>query len=245
MKILAIDSSTAKATVSLYVDGNIAEKIEITDSKTHSETLVPMIQQVLQKADTKPADVDYYAASIGPGSFTGLRIGVVTIKSIAMAVSKPCVAVPTLDALAYNVHEFDGIICPLIDARNDQVFTAIYEGAPMPKRLSDYMAKSVVELALDLKQLACGKPVLLVGDGAEKHVSYLTEQLAGVAVSCALAPLEKRLADSASVAFVAAHLAGQGQVTDCDALVPEYLRKSSAEQAKERAERALAQEGKA
>ncbi len=240
MKILAIDSSTAKATVALYVDGNIAEKIEITDSKTHSETLVPMIQQVLKNAGVLPADVDYYAASIGPGSFTGLRIGVVTMKSIAMAVDKPCVAVPTLDALAYNVHDFDGIICPLIDARNDQVFTAIYAGASMPKRLSDHMAKSISELVDDLKQLAAGRPILLVGDGAEKHFSYLTEQLVGMAVSCALAPLEKRLADSASVAFVAAYLVEQGLVADCDALAPEYLRKSSAEQAKERA---LAQKG--
>lgn len=244
MKILAIDSSTAKATVALYVDGNIAEKIEITDSKTHSETLVPMIQQVLKNAGVVPADVDYYAASIGPGSFTGLRIGVVTIKSIAMAVERPCVAVSTLDALAYNVHDFDGIICPLIDARGDQVFTAIYAGASIPERLSDYMAKSISELAEDLKQSACGKPVLLVGDGAEKHISYLKEQLADVASGCALASLEKRLADSASVAFVAAHLVGQGQVTDSDTLVPEYLRKSSAEQAKERAAQ-IQQKGKA
>lgn len=237
MKILAIDSSTAKATVALYVDGGIAKKIEITDSKTHSETLVPMIQQVLKNAGVTPADVDYYAASIGPGSFTGLRIGVVTVKSIAMAVNKPCVAVPTLDALAYNVHGFDGIVCPLIDARNDQVFTAIYEGG---KLLSEYMAKSISELADDLRRLACDKAVLLVGDGAEKHVSYLTEQLTNVAISCGLAPIEKRLADSASVAFVAASMIEEGRIADCDALAPEYLRKSSAEQAKERA---LAQKG--
>lgn len=244
MKILAIDSSTAKATVALYVDGGIAEKIEITDSKTHSETLVPMIQQVLKNAGVTPADVDYYAASIGPGSFTGLRIGVVTIKSIAMAVERPCVAVSTLDAFAYNVHDFDGILCPLIDARGDQVFTSIYAGAPMPKRLSDYMAKSVSELAEDLKELAAGRPVLLVGDGAEKHFSYLTEQLTGVAVSCGLAPMEKRLADSASVAFVAASMVEEGRIADCDALAPEYLRKSSAEQAKERVAQ-MQQEGKA
>lgn len=239
MKLLAVDSSTAKATVALYADGKIAEKIEITDSKTHSETLVPMIQQVLEKAGVKPGDVDYYAASIGPGSFTGLRIGVVTIKSIAMAVNKPCIAVPTLDALAYNGLGFDGIICSLIDARNDQVFAAIYEsGVEMPKRLSEYMAKSINELADDLKLLASGRRVLLVGDGAEKHVSYLTEQLQDVASCCELAPLEKRLADSASVAFVAAFMAQKGQVTESDVLAPEYLRKSSAEQAKERAAQA-------
>lgn len=237
MKILAIDSSTAKATVALYDSGRIAGKIEISDSKTHSETLVPMIQQVLQETGVAPSAVDYYAASIGPGSFTGLRIGVVTIKSIAMAVEKPCVAVPTLDALAYNVREFEGLICALIDARNDQVFTAVYEGDTL---LTDYMAKSVSELAEDLRRLACGKPVILVGDGAEKHVSYLTEQLKSVGASCELAPMEKRLADSASVAFVAARLVEQGVVADCDALAPEYLRKSSAEQAKERV---LAQKG--
>lgn len=237
MKILAIDSSTAKATVALYDAGQIAGKIEITDSKTHSETLVPMIQQVMKNAGVAPADVDYYAASIGPGSFTGLRIGVVTIKSIAMAIDKPCVAVPTLDALAYNVHDFDGIVCPLIDARNDQVFTAIYEGG---KLLSEYMAKSISELVDDLRRLAGGKPVMLVGDGAEKHFSYLQEQLTDVAVSCGLAPVEKRLADSASVAFVAASMIEEGRISDCDALAPEYLRKSSAEQAKERA---LAQKG--
>ena len=243
MKILAVDTSTAMASAALLIDGKPAGVINIEDGKTHSEKLVPMIEEILSNAGLLPGDIDYFAASIGPGSFTGLRIGVTTVKVMAFASctgdtvkqEKNCIAVPTLDALSYNCKDFNGIICPMIDARNDQVFTALYTGGDGgTKRISEYMAKPIGELTLDIKQ-ACETEntdqIILVGDAATKHEAFFKANIEGL--NCAAATEDKLLANAVSVGEIAWQYAKEGKSISHFDLVPNYFRKSSAEQAKE------------
>lgn len=243
MKLLAIDTSTSKASVALFENGRVRKEMHIQDGKTHSEKLVPMIRQILEEEGMQPSDMDYFAAAAGPGSFTGLRIGIVTIKAIAMAVNRCCVPVPTLDALACNCSAWKGLICPMIDARNDQVFTALYSGGEepiLPRKHSIDMAKPVGELISDLLRVSAEteeKQVILTGDAAKKHWELLQQQGAEYGLSVLCAPENQLLADAGSVGRVAEALILQGKAVESDLLVPDYLRKSSAEQAKEQRER--------
>lgn len=236
MKILAVDSSTSKASVALWSDGKILNEININDGKTHSEKLVPMIKEVFDRSDTAPQDADFFAVSEGPGSFTGLRIGIVTVKAMAMALGKKCVSVPTLDALAYNCKDFKGFICPVINARNNQVFTAVYKyGDKFPQKLTEYMPLHISELSdliISLKDTENGS-IIFCGDAALVHADFFKEQLKGC-FECFTAENEKLLADAASVAYMADFMICEGKIIDSDLLVPNYLRKSSAEQMKEK-----------
>ena len=237
MKILAVDSSTAKASVALYEQGNQSGKvlgvININDGKTHSEKLVPMIAEVISEARITPQDIDFYAVSAGPGSFTGLRIGVTTVKAIAMAVGKPCVAVPTLDALANNCTDHSGIICPMINARNDQVFAALYKDGGAV-HITGFMAKPIGELLNDIKSACVDtglKNIVLVGDAALMHIEFFTRHLKK-SMTINIAPEDKLLADAVSVAQVAADMIKKGKTISSFDLTPDYLRVSQAERLK-------------
>ena len=238
MKILAIDSSTSKASVALLSDEEIVEKMEIQDGKTHSEKLLPMIKRVIEEAGFKPVEIDCFAVAVGPGSFTGLRIGVTTIKAMAMAANKSCAPVSSLDALAYNSRGFEGIICPLIDARNNQAFSAIYicKAEELPLRMTEYMAKSIDEIVEDVKVLCKShnlKNVLLNGDGAKKHIDVFSNRLGANDIICVVADESELLANAVSTAKIACEMVKAGKTVQSHILVPEYLRKSSAEQIKE------------
>ncbi|HEX9062575.1 MAG TPA: tRNA (adenosine(37)-N6)-threonylcarbamoyltransferase complex dimerization subunit type 1 TsaB, partial [Clostridia bacterium] len=124
MKILALDSSSLVASVAITEDKKLLGEYNVNNGLTHSKNLMPMLTELMKTLGLKPSDIDMYAASIGPGSFTGIRIGVTSIKAMAYATGKPVASVPTLDALAYNAEGFDGVICPIMDARNNQVYTA-------------------------------------------------------------------------------------------------------------------------
>jgi len=242
MLVLAIDSSTAKASVALCDEEKVLSSFNIEDGKTHSEKLVPMIEHVVSEAGIKLSDIDCFAASAGPGSFTGLRIGIVTVKSIAMVMDKPCAPVPTLDALAYNCAEYTGIVCPMIDARNNQVFTAIYNENT---KLTEYLAEHIEEVSQRLVG-ACTenslKNVILVGDAAKKHEEFFKDKLFEHGISVEAASAEKIGADAVSVAHIAFKMVKEGKTVPSDEFVPEYLRLSSAEQAllKKRAEQEFA-----
>lgn len=162
MKILALDTSALVAAVAVMEDDRLLAEYMLNHRKTHSQQLVAMIREVLASLELAPKDIDVFAASTGPGSFTGLRIGVTTVKAMAYATGKPVVSVPTLDAIAYNIPMNSFTICPVMDARNNQVYTALYDWDENgQKRITDYMGIPVSELVQLIKDM--GKKVILPG----------------------------------------------------------------------------------
>lgn len=225
MKILAIDTSTAVAAVALMDDEKLLGEYTINNKKTHSQKLMVLIKEMLDNLEVKPSDIDVFAASIGPGSFTGLRIGVTTAKAMAYATAKPVIGVPTLDALAYNVVTSSFIICPILDARNNQVFTALYEVKDkMPERITEYLGIPVSELVQMIKEK--NKKVIFTGDAIDLHKTYFMSKLGE---NCEFAPLADKLQRAASVAEIALKKVKEGKFESSFELVPFYLRKSQAE----------------
>jgi len=226
MKILAVDTSSETASVAIMDNEKLMGEYSINHKKTHSQKLMPMIINIMENLDLKPEDIDVYAASSGPGSFTGLRIGVATIKAMAYSFKKPVVSVPTLDAFVYNVPTADALICPMMDARNRQVYTAVYRfDGIFPSRITDYLAVPVEDLITVLNDM--NEKVVFLGDGAFIHKDILSEKLAGKALfvhSCAA------LQRASSVARLALEKVKRGEVEDSFKLTPFYLRKSQAEQ---------------
>ncbi len=225
MKILAIDTSSMTAAVAVKEGNMVLGEYILNDGHTHSQKLIPMVMELMSGLRLKPADIDVYAASVGPGSFTGLRIGVVTIKSMAYAVKKPVVGVSTLDALAYNLPLGDKLICPIIDARNMQVYTAIYswdEGIFVRK--SDYIALTVRELAEKLKETK--RQCMFCGDGVLVHKDFFKETLGEKAF---FAPSNLLLQRASSVAELGLQKYVKGQYEEPFVLTPFYLRKPQAE----------------
>lgn len=127
MKILAIDTSGQTASAALIEDEKLIGEFTQNDKLTHSQTILPMVAEICEKTNTDPKDVDYIACAVGPGSFTGLRIGAATAKGLCLGLNKPLLAVPTLDALAYHMFMTGAIVCPIMDARRQQVYACFYE----------------------------------------------------------------------------------------------------------------------
>lgn len=221
MKILALDSTAKVAAAALLDDDRLLCKVAVSDAMTHSATLLPEIERLLKDAGLTFADIDLFAASAGPGSFTGVRIGAATLKGIAFGRNKPCCAVSALEALAYNLRRTDGIVCALMDARRGQFYTATFAVADgKATRLSPDEAKSGEEIAASL---AAYPHVTLVGDGAAVALPFFD----GLPVE--LCPEENRLADGESVGLVAYAMYRAGRtVSDAD-FAPVYLRLPQAE----------------
>lgn len=225
MKILAVDTSSLVAAVAVTEDTVTLGEYLLNHRKTHSQQLMPMIQSLLRDLGMQPADVDVFAASEGPGSFTGLRIGITSIKAMAYAVNKPVMAVPTLDALAYNIYAPQVRICPMMDARNRQVYTAVYQaGNPLPVPMTQAMGIPVEELAALLKQEPT--QVIFTGDAAGMYRSYLEQELGD---SACFAPHNQTIQRASSVAAVAYWQMQQEGCQSSFDMVPFYLRKSQAE----------------
>ncbi|MBT7122899.1 MAG: tRNA (adenosine(37)-N6)-threonylcarbamoyltransferase complex dimerization subunit type 1 TsaB, partial [Clostridia bacterium] len=159
MNILAIDTSGSVCAVSVLQDKKVLVEVYVDNKKTHSQMLAPMIDDCLERADLSLSDIDLFACAIGPGSFTGLRIGVSMIKGFCQALNKKCVGVNTLDALAQNLLGEARIVCPVIDARRGDVYTASYTDN---NRVSDYRATQLTDLLDELK----GREVVFIGDAA-------------------------------------------------------------------------------
>ncbi|OPZ93205.1 MAG: tRNA threonylcarbamoyladenosine biosynthesis protein TsaB [Firmicutes bacterium ADurb.Bin419] len=225
MKVLAIDTSTAVAAIALMDDEKLLGEYSLNNKKTHSQKLMVMIKEIFNDLEIKPLDIDVFAASTGPGSFTGLRIGVTTAKAMAFATSKPVIGVPTLDALAYNVVTSSFIICPILDARNNQVFTALYQSKDGKlERITEYLGIPVNELVQLIKEK--NKTVIFTGDAIDLHRNYFITELSG---NCEFSPLAMRLQRASSVAEIALKMAKEGKYESSFELVPFYLRKSQAE----------------
>ena len=165
MLILAFESSAKAASVALVRDGRLLSQSIQVSGLTHSRTLLPMAEDMLKNADLRVQDVDLLAVAHGPGSFTGVRIGVSTVKGLAWAAEKPCVGVSTLEAMAWHGLAAGGLVCPVMDARRQQVYNALFEiREGRPERLCPDRAISLEELGAQLRALS--SPVFLVGDGA-------------------------------------------------------------------------------
>lgn len=225
MKVLSVDTSSMVAAVAVMEDNRLLGEYLLNHKKTHSQKLMPMVNNILQELELTPGDIDLYAASTGPGSFTGLRIGVTTIKAIAYAAGKPVIGIPTLDALAFNLPLTEALICPILDARNNQVYTALYKWEKDAQiKITEYLGIPVTELV----QLIKGKnqKVIFTGDAVELHREFFIKELGE---GCDFAPGSLQLQRASSVAYLALARANMDGVESCFDLVPFYLRQSQAE----------------
>lgn len=226
MKILSLDASATSASVCIYDadEHKIVGDFFINTKLTHSQTLVPMIDATLKSTKTDLSDIDYFAVNTGPGSFTGIRIGVSVIKGIAMAHSKPCVSISTLESMAYNFIDSDDIIiCACMDARRNQVYNALfYVKDGIVERLCDDRAISIADLYDELKSV--DKRIVLVGDGAKLCYDSKPEGF-----DIELATESKRYQRASSVALCALNSINSGDTLTASTLMPTYLRPSQAE----------------
>ena len=226
MKILAVDTSTVVASVAIMEDTNLLCEYLLNHKKTHSQKLIPMIHEVLKNMEMKLEDIDLFATTIGPGSFTGLRIGVTSIKAMAYALNRPVKGVITLDVLAFNIPFCDAVICPIIDARNNQVYSALYQWKEgKQERLTDYMGIDIGELIKMIKET--DRNVFILGDGVNVHKDELSRELKG---RCLFPPNNLLLQKASSLAEIAMREFNELNKSDePDKLLPFYLRKSQAE----------------
>lgn len=229
MKIAAIDSSGLVASVAIVEDDILVAEYTINHKKTHSQTLLPMLDELKKMLELDLHTLDAIAAAAGPGSFTGLRIGSATVKGLAMALQKPVISVPTVDALAWNLYGVDKKICPMMDARRNQVYTGIYtfvreEAGYGLEILEPQCAVSIEELAEKLNRI--GQEVILLGDGVPV---YLEQMKALLQVPCSVAPASCNRQRAAAVAVAAQRYYAQGKIENAREHVPEYLRLSQAE----------------
>lgn len=215
MKILAVDSSAKACSAAIVEDNKVLGSFFINTALTHSQTLVPMIDAVLKNTSTDIDTIDTFAVSAGPGSFTGVRIGVAAIKGIAMPLEKPCASVSTLEAMPYNLLSENCIAACVMDARCNQVYNAIFEvNNGKVVRLCDDRALSTDELLNELKEF--DKKIFLVGDGAELCYNFYKEVLENIY----LAPENIRYQNAVGVAFAAFNK----KTVSSDELMPTYLR---------------------
>ena len=226
MLILAFESSAKSASVALVKDGELLSQYSQCSALTHSRTLLPMAEDMLKNAEIKLSDVDLIAVAHGPGSFTGIRIGVSTVKGLSWAADKPCVGVSTLEAMAWHGLLSGGYVCPVMDARRQQVYNALFKIEDgKPQRITDDRPIALTQLADEV--LALGSPVLLVGDGAALTERFFREN----SVPCRIAPENLRWQSAWGVAMAAS----DKQPGTSETLLPVYLRLSQAE--RERQER--------
>lgn len=211
MITLGVDSSSLAASVAIVVDDKLILEYMLQNELTHSQTLMPMIAQAFKAVGLTPNDVDRFACSCGPGSFTGLRIGIATVKGLAYAVNKPAVGISTLRALAFNIPCSPYLICPIMDARRNQVYTALYRQGSELTEVSPPKAVGIEELVKEISE-----PVIFVGDGAIVNYEYLKQNC-----DAHFAPKNLNYTRASSVA-----LACDKTV---DGLHPVYLRKPQAE----------------
>ena len=255
MKILALDSSGLVASVALVEDDNLIAEYTIQYKKTHSQTLLPMLEEIRRMVDLDMDTVDAVAVAAGPGSFTGLRIGSATAKGLAFAMEKPIIPVPTLEGLAWQMYGTDALVCPIMDARRNQVYTGLYEfvdrfgkhsllpeDVKSPQTGTD-TAQNAYDMRVVEEQCAVafdeiaqkinrtGRKVVFVGDG----IPVFRERMAEVMqVPWLQAPAHRNRQSAACIAALGRVYYAQGRVVNGAQHVPEYLRLSQAE--RERAE---------
>ena len=224
MKILAIESASLVASVAIAQDDKLIAEYSVNHKKTHSQTLLPMIDEIVRMTDTDLNTLDAIAISGGPGSFTGLRIGSATAKGLALALKIPVVHVPTIDAMAYVMYGFDGLICPMLDAKRAQVYSGLYH-------FKDEFEIVKPQCAIDLKEFIdeineIGEPVIFLGDGVDAGYHIIEEN---IKVPYRLAPAHVNRQRAAAVAVLGQKYFAEGKIVSAENEAPEYLRVSQAE----------------
>ncbi len=223
MKVLGIDTSTSCASIGLADENSAISDYLLDIPVTHSERLLDSIEYVLKGASVSIEDLEGWAISLGPGSFTGLRIGVSTMKGLAFATRRPVAGIATLDVVAFNVSPTPHLICPMLDARKGEVYTAFYryDNAFLLKRLSAYQVFS----PKDLRQKISEKTIFL-GSGVKTYRSYLEDSLKGLAL---FVPDPLNSPHGATVARLGIERIQKNQVVDLSTFTPIYVRASEAE----------------
>ena len=219
MKILAVDTSATAASVAVAEENKLIGEFSINTALTHSQTLMPMVDELLKNTGLSVNDIDAVAVNAGPGSFTGVRIGVAAVKGIAFPKNLTCVSVSTLESMAYNMLGNDCIVCSVMDARCSQVYNALFrvKGCTVT-RMTDDRALSLTDLKNELQNI--NEKVVLVGDGAVLCSKFLGEELENIM----LAPFNNRIQTASSVAYAAFEKINNGETVKADELMPVYLR---------------------
>lgn len=219
MKILAVDTSATAASVAVAEENKLIGEFSINTALTHSQTLMPMVDELLKNTGLSVNNIDAVAVNAGPGSFTGVRIGVAAVKGIAFPKNLPCVSVSTLESMAYNMLGNDCIVCSVMDARCSQVYNALFrvKGCTVT-RMTDDRALSLTDLKNELRNI--NEKVVLVGDGAVLCSKFLGAELENIM----LAPFNNRIQTASSVAYAAFEKINNGETVKADELMPVYLR---------------------
>lgn len=232
MRILGIESSSLVASVAIVTDDVLTAEYTVNLKKTHSQTLLPMIDEMLRMLEISIDTVDAIAVSAGPGSFTGLRIGSATGKGLGLALDKPLIHVPTLDATAYNLYGASSLICPIMDARREQVYTGLYHFEHAFEVVKEPCAIGMRELIAELNEN--GERVVFLGDGVPVYQELIESELR---TPYEFAPAHVNRQRAGSVAALGAWYYQQGRVENARDHSPEYLRKPQAEREREQAAR--------
>lgn len=228
MTVFGIDTCCMAATAALVNEDVMVAQTVVNKNKTHSQMMMPLVEQMFRAAEVEPSVVDAFAAAVGPGSFTGVRIGVATAKALAQAAQKPCVAVSTLEALAFSSKYFDGIICPILDARREQVYNALFQGGKDGmERLCEDRALALSELLEELCK--AGRSVIFMGDATLVFKEEIRSALGGLAY---FAPKIANLNLGGAVAEIGLEKLKKGETVEYGKLVPSYVRLSQAEREK-------------
>ena len=230
MRILALDSSGLVATVAIVEDDQTIAEYTVNYKKTHSQTLLPMLDEIVKMTEFDLDTIDAIAVAGGPGSFTGLRIGSATAKGLGLALNKPLIHVPTVDGMAYNLFGCKGLICPMMDARRNQVYTGIYRFEQEFEIVEEQMAIAVQELIEKLN--AYGEKVTFLGDGVPVYAKQLEE---GLKVPYSFAPAHVNRQSAAAVGTLGMRYFAEDKTETAREHQPDYLRVSQAE--RERAEK--------
>ena len=234
MKILGLDSSGIVASVAIVEDDVLIAEYTVNYKKTHSQTLLPMLDEIAKMTEHDLNSIDAIAVAAGPGSFTGLRIGSATAKGLGLALKKPLIAIPTVEGLAYNLYDIPGLICPIMDARRKQVYTGIYHFTDHQlKVVEDQMAVPMETVIEKLNQY--GEAVTFLGDGVSVFHELIAEKMT---VPYSFAPAHVNKQRAAAVAALGEIYYRQGKTETAMEHVLDYLRVSQAE--RERAEREAA-----
>ncbi len=219
MLIFGIDTCCSAATSAIFDGEKLLAQTVINHKKTHSQKIMPQIDNLFSLSELSVKDIDAFAAAVGPGSFTGVRIGVATIKGMALALNKPCIPVSTLEALSYPLAPFSGIVCPILDARRGQVYNALFENG---QRICPDRALALSDLLDELKD----KKVIFSGDGTFPYKEKILEKKP----DALFAPKVLNMNLAGSVCEIAYKKYQEGEAITANELIPSYIRLSQAEQ---------------
>lgn len=224
MKILSLETSSNNCSIAIIDENHIIADFNLNIGTTHSQNLLPMIDNIINFSNMALEDIDVFACSIGPGSFTGLRIGISTIKGFAISLNKPVIGIPSLVGLAYNIPYFDGIICSILDAKNDNIYAAIFEYKNRPVMMGNYISAEFNSLIEILEKN--DRKIIFIGDGVEVYKNKLIEIFGNRAL---FVPHHLNIQSAKSIAKAALDKAFLNEYDDYDSINPLYLKKSQAE----------------